>query len=329
MPRSIKETVVEPIPQNQIKEWNALIKETRQVVLQRDVSTFDLVLLAGRVEKKYGENRIGRWAEEACIGFAAAKQYRWLFSKGLDEAFIEKWCRTAKKPNGLSYTLIREVAQFCGSLSSPYALEYLQYAVDHKVGVIGLRGYMLESTAPNDQFSEAEKAFKIALQDKQEHEGFSDGLRYALERIVEEHPESEQVILETVITTAEDIEKLKIKAGIKDDEEARHVGQAKRMLDKLKQHRRWLRENEGELIKAVAYGHEFSDELKAWARYNLEHLEKIKNTEVRTVDSTGIPEHELPSMKKAAKAKPPTVQAPPAKKAAAKKAAAKRPAKKA
>lgn len=274
---------MEPIPQGEVKAWNALIKETREVVLSRDTSVFDLIILAGKVEAKHGEGRIGRWAEEACVGAAAAKQYRWLASKGVDVEFVEKWARSKGNPKGLSYTIVREIAQFCGSLKSIYALEYLQWAVEHHASAIGMRGYMMESTAPDQHKEEAAQSIKMALMDKQEHEGFSDGIRYALEMLVEENPELEDEVLGTVITKAEDIEALKIAAGIKTDVEGNMVEKARRNLNKLKLFRKWLRENKKDLSESIAYGHEFSELLKDYGKYIVQEASVLAETDIPLV----------------------------------------------
>lgn len=282
--RRPKETKVEPIPQDELKEWNELIKETREVVLSRDTSVFDLIILAGKVESKYGESRITRWAEEACVGSAAAKQYRWLASKGVDVAFVEKWVRSPQNKRGLSYTIVREIAQFCGSVKSIYALEYLQWAVDHKTTAIGLRGYMYESTAPNEHKDEAAKSIQMALMDKQEHEGFSDAIRYALEQLVEENPDMEDDVLGTVITKAEDIKALKIAAGLIDDEEGRMVDKARNDLNKLRAFRKWMRENKKRMSESIAYGHEFSEMLRDYGKYISDELKLIVETKTNPVN---------------------------------------------
>lgn len=294
-PTTKSERKVEPIPQAKRKEWNALIRETQEVVNRHDSSVFDLILLAGRVEKEYGEDKLGRWADEAGVSLTAARQYRWLFNKGVDEAFIKKYARSAGKKNGLTYTAIREVVQFCGSATSPYAIEYLDWAVEHKATAVSLRGYMMEDTAPHLHKEEASKSFKLALQDKQEHEGFSDYVKVELEKIIEERPDLEEKILGTVITSPDDFAALKIAAGLLSDKEQHIVDDAKRYGKKLTAMFRWLKDNERDLTQSISYGHELSEDLKFRLAKLDELAKKIGNTEIKEVhfDESSVLDMEL------------------------------------
>ena len=273
------ETIVEPIPREQVKEWNALVRETREVVEQRDKCIFDLILLAGKVQGSYGENRIGRWSEEAQVSLSQARQYAWLYRRGCNEEFVEKWAKTPTKKKGLSYTVIREIAQFCGGLTSDYAEEYLKWAIDHKATASAVRGYMYEITAPQNRQSEAAKDYKLALRDKQEHEGFSDSIRLALEHMVEENPHVEGEVMGTVITNVDDIQKLKLKAGVIPDDEAEMVERAKRYMVKLRSYRKFLLENKADIAKCIENGHEFSADLKGHVDALLRMVNEINEIE--------------------------------------------------
>lgn len=290
-----KETSVQPIPRDQVKAWNALVKETREVVTRRDATQFDLIILAGQVETEYGRDKIGRWAEEACVGINAARQYQWLARAGIDEAFIEKWCRTPDNPRGLSYSVIREIAGFHGSLKSDYALDDLKIAKDKKMTVVQIRGYMLEKTAPHDHKQEAAKSIRMALQDKQEMEGFSNTVKVALEKLVEDNPEIEEAVLKTVITDVEDLHQLKIAAGLETDHEADLVEKSRRAISKLKNYRKWFRENGDFMVESVMYGHELSSDLQAVVKDIHSFCEKIMDAEVpETVDD--LPEDMIEEM---------------------------------
>lgn len=278
MPKRIKETKVEPIPAEDKKAWDTLIKETRAVVARQDHTVFELIILAGKVEKEYGSNKLGRWSDEAHIGFPQAKQYHWLAGKGLDEDFIEKWCKTKGNKKGLSFTVIRDIAQFCGGLQSPYAIEYLQWSVDHKATSVAIQGYMLQVTAPHQHKDEAYAAIKLALRDKQEHEGFSDYVRTVLEGIAEKRPDFEQEILGTVITNEKDLTALKIAAGILGEEEKKLVEEARKAIDRLKKLRRWINQNSDSLTEVISYNHELSQELKHWCIMLSDNLKELGAT---------------------------------------------------
>jgi hypothetical protein len=285
-----KEKPMDPIPKKELPEWNELVEETRKVVNRSDKAQFDLILLAGRVTTKYGENRIKRWADEAGLSHEVARQYKWLAGKGVDQAFITKWARTDRKPNGLPYSVIRAIIGFAGSAKSPYALDYFQWAVDHKATAITIRAYMNEVTAPLNQREEAAKEIKMALLDKQEHEGFSDYLLMALERIVEEHPDAEDAVLGTVIQKAEDLTTLKIAAGIMSDEEEKILHQARSYVRKLKTMHTFLRDNGGAIVETLGYGHEVAPELKMWLTTILEDVAMLANAPVGVFS---VPDEEM------------------------------------
>jgi hypothetical protein len=305
MPRvRSKEKIMDPIPKKQVPEWKKLIADTIKVVNRSDKAQFDLILLAGQVETKYGENRVKRWADEAGIAFEAARQYRWLAHKGVNAAFIAKWARTDRKPNGLSYSVIRKIIGFTGSVKSPYTLEYLEWAVEHKATVVSITAYMNEVNAPHNSREEAAKEIKMALMDKQQHEGFNDYIRTALEQIVEENPETEDQVLATAITSLEDLNALKVAAGILTDEETALVGKAHAYVRKLKNYHNWLRDNKEQLIQSISYGHEVAPEMKHWLEQLVKITTELAETEIATFDSTTVeaPEVPLPSTKKKRKA---------------------------
>lgn len=248
----------QPITEKERPDWDKLISETRKVVALRDKHQFKLILLAGQVTTKYGEDRLGKWAEEAGLSYTTAKQYRWLAKKGIDEAFIEKWVNKHK----LAYSVIREIASNAGSLTSIYALEYLQWAVDHKASVVSIRAYMLEVIAPQNLTQERHKEIKMALADKQEHEGFSDFIKARLEEMVDQYPEAEDAILNTAITKVDDLEALKIAAGVVEAEEQSVVDDAAKLFRKLDGMKKWLLAHREEVINSIKFDHEMSQELK-------------------------------------------------------------------
>lgn len=297
MPRRIKDNKVEPIPTKLRKEWNQLIKDTKEVVARQDATVYELIALAGQVETKYGEKRIERWADEAGISLTSARQYKWLYSKGVTPEFVKKYARTPDNPNGLSYTVIREIAGFAGNLTSPQAKEYLDWAVEHKATAIAIRGYMYESIAPQRGIEEAHKSFKAAIQTKQQAEGFDNYIKSALERIIEEHPELEQKVLETTIVNADDLHKLKVQARILDEEEQKIVDEAKKVLDKLKRFRKYLNEKHDIIKGGIEYGHEWSPELKAYCGMIAEMAKSLSEAEIETLDETNVIELEAPKSK--------------------------------
>lgn len=294
---------MDPIPKKELPAWQKLIADTIKVVNRSDKAQWDLIILAGKVVTQYGENRVGRWADESGLSYESAKQYRWLALKGVNAPFIAKWARTDRKPDGLTYSVIRAIVGFCGSTKSPYALDYLQWAVDHKATPVSIRAYMNETVAPNRGVEEAAKDIKLALADKQEHEGFNDYIRVALEQIVEENPEVEDQVLATAITSVEDLTALKIAAGILTDEETALVGKAHAYVRKLKNYRNWLRDNKEQLVQSITYGHEVAPEMKHWLEELAKLTKEIADTEVGTFDSTTVeaPEVPLPSDQPAVK----------------------------
>ena len=265
---------VEPLSENEKKGWDELIAETKVVVARHDASVFDLVLLAGRVEAKYGEGRLKRWADEAGVGYQSAKQYRWLAGKGVDEAFIEKYA------GKLSFSVIREIAGFTGSVNNKYAIEYLEYAIEHRLSAIAIQGYMLQDTAPHEGKNAAAESLKLAFKTKQEKENFSDQMRDALEKLVEENPHLEGAILNTVITSEKDLDALKIAAGVMNQAEEKLISDSKKALDKLKRFRQWIAYNQDLLNDGISYGHPHSQELKHYANMVGELLIKVGETQL-------------------------------------------------
>lgn len=265
---------VEPLTEDEKKGWDELIAETKIVVARHDSSVFDLILLAGRVESKYGEGRLKRWADEAHVGYQAAKQYRWLAGKGVDEAFIEKYSGKT------SFSVIREVAGFTGGFNNPYGIYYLEYAIEHKLSAIAIQGYMLQDTAPHEGKSAAAESLKLAFKTKQEKEQFSDQMRDALEKLVEENPHLEGAIMGTVITSEKDLDALKIAAGVMNQAEEKLISESKKALDKLKRLRQWIANNQDVLTDGISYGHPHSQELKHYANMIGELLLKIGQAEL-------------------------------------------------
>jgi hypothetical protein len=265
---------VTPIPADERKEWDQIIAQTKEVVATQDATQWQLVLLAGQVQTKYGEQRINRWADESGISDSAAKQYRWLSKKGVDEAFVKKY------GSKLNYSVVREVASFCGAVTSPHAIEYLDYAIKHKCGRVAILGYMLQTTAPHEGKAEAEKSISLALRTKQSRERFDDYILAALEKVAEEHPELEKQILETTITSAKDLEALEVAAGVLKKEEERIVAEGKRQLDKIKRFRQWLMQNQESIENNISYGHEYSQELQHFTQMIGEVFSNIGNTKL-------------------------------------------------
>lgn len=275
---------IAPISKDEKEDWDKLIEKTRTTVDARDKTIFDLIVLAGQVEKKYGENRIGMWADQAGLSWSSAKQYRWLAGKGCGPAFIKKWARTKTNPTGLTFSVIREIASFHGSLASPYALESLEWAVEHKATVIAIRGYMWEFNAPRDKRENATESFKIALKDKQEHEGFSDYVAHELARMVEANPELEDAVLKTAIVGRDDLEKLENAAGVKSAEDEVLLQNAKKQLGKIKRMRDYLVANRSDITKAIETGHELSEPLKDALKYLADDVFNLWTTEVKELD---------------------------------------------
>ncbi len=118
--------------------------------------------------------------------------------------------------------------------------------------------------------------------------------------MVEEHPDMEDDVLGTVITKAEDIEKLKISAGIISDDEGNLVAKARNQVNKLKTMRKWLRDNKKEMVESIEYGHEFSDLLRDYGKYVSEEAATLANTITTQVkiDSSKVQEMDITPPKK-------------------------------
>lgn len=288
MPRGVKVKEIEVITAEEKPEWDKLIEKTKLVVNTQDKSMFDLVILAGQVDKKYGENRVALWADEAGLSFSQAKQYRWMANKGVDAAFVKKWARTKANPDGLSYSVIREVIAFHGSSVSPHAIRSLEWAVEHKATVVGIRGYMLELNAPHRNFEDREEAFRAAMKDKQEHEGFSDFVASKLIELAMEHPAAEEAILSTVIVGRDDMEKLEVAAGVVSGEELEIEREAMKFLRKMRAMKAWFDDNEKLLATSIALGHIHSDELRDAAKYVADAAFNAWNTEAIEYDTDDV-----------------------------------------
>lgn len=279
---------IEPINKDEKEDWDKLIAKSITVVNNRDKSIFDLVVLAGQVEKKYGQNRIGMWADQVGLSWSSAKQYRWLAGKGVGATFIKKWARSKDNPNGLTFAVVREIAGFHGTLKSPYALESLAWAVDHNATVISVRGYMHEFNAPRDKRENATDSFKVALKDKQEHEGFSDHVAIKLAQMVEENPELEDAILRTAIVGKDDLEKLENAAGVKTAEDEFMIAESKKLLGKVKRMRDFLVANRSAIERNISEGHELSEPLKDALKYLADTTFEAWNTEVKELDVSTV-----------------------------------------
>lgn len=284
---------LEPIKKEERKEWDALIKKTQTVVNAQDRNTWELVLLAGEVENTYGSGRLALWADAAGLSYSQAKQFRWLSNKGVDRDFINKWTRSSKNPRGLSYSVIREVLNLCGNAKSPYAIQYLEWAVEHKATVVSVRAYILELNAPHRKGELGAESVKMALKDKQEHEGFSDFIAQKLGEIIEEYPQAEEKILATVITNSDDLKRLEVAAGILTDEDEALMAEGQRFLRKLKNMRQWLLENERQLSISIATGHLASDEVRDALRYLSGDAGRIAQTPITEFDDSDIPVVEI------------------------------------
>jgi hypothetical protein len=91
MRKKIMEEPFEPIPEKERAEWDKLIKQGKALVAARDKSIWKLVLIAGKVEGKYGEGRVKRFADEIGLSLRTMHEYRWLNRAGVDEAFVAEY----------------------------------------------------------------------------------------------------------------------------------------------------------------------------------------------------------------------------------------------
>lgn len=264
--RKVVEDPFEPIPKDAQKDWDKLVREGKTLVTSRDKAIWKLILLSGQVEKKYGENRVQRFADEIGLSLRTMHQYRWMNRVGVDSEFIEKWSH-------LTYTVVREILRHTGKVSNPSTEYFLTYASERKVTVRAMQAFMIETAAPDRMRERAAESIKMALQDKQENEGFSDYLKVQLEKIAEEHPELEDTILRTAIVDIDDFRELKIAAGLATDSEEKMEGQAKYQTDKLKKYYTHLLTIKNDLRQHLEYGHEKADEL----RFQLIRLRDVVN----------------------------------------------------
>ena len=278
MPKS-KVKMMDPIPEEELEEWNDLVQRSRAIVASVDKGHIQLVLIAAEVETKYGESRLQRWAEDIGISYRQARKYKALARKKLDKDFIHKWLNTPEKREALSFSIIQEIAGHCGgSLQTEYAEEYLQWAIDHRATVSSIRGYMMEIITPDRHFEDTAAEIKFEMGIKQDFEGFSDSIRHDLEKLVEEHPELRPAIENNVIQTREDYEELLVRAGekITHDEEAERF--ANHTITKLKRWRNEVRTLKAEAKLHIATGQIMSDELVLHAKNLREELDDLINT---------------------------------------------------
>ena len=180
----------EPIPKGDVAEWNKLVKQGKALVIQRDKSIWKLVLLSGTICKKYGEGRVKRFADEIGLSARTIYEYAWMNRAGADEQFVTQW-------HHLSYSLVREVLKHTGKVSNPSTEYFLTYADQSKISVRAMVAFMLDTVAPDRMRERASETIKMALQDKQENEGFSDYIKIELEKLAEANPELEDAILRT------------------------------------------------------------------------------------------------------------------------------------
>lgn len=277
MPRSKKKLEIHdfaPIPEELKKEWTALVNRGKEIVARSDTVQYELIFLFGTVESSYGDQTIARFADEIGINKQTGYTYRKLWKMGVDEKFIEKW-------GGLGYSMIREILFFTGKVANPATQFFLNYAEEHKMSVRAMQAYLLDTTARDRAGDIVEKEMKLALQSKQEMEGFSDVIRYELERITEEHPELEDEILQAKIMTADDVNRLKIGAGILTDDEETLVTEGKRYVDKIKRSSRWFMDNKTDLVRSIEYGHEFSDDIRFSIEKMIKMLSEVAETKTR------------------------------------------------
>lgn len=267
-----------PIPDGEIAEWNRLIKKGKTLVGRRDKSIWELIVLTGEVQTKYGENRMKRFADEIDLSVKTLYTYRWLARVGVDKQFIEEWT-----PN-LSYSMIREILRHTGRVDAPATRHFLEYAKDRKITVRAMTAYMLETVAPDQYRERVGEEMRLALMHKQEAEGFDDYIRHQLEKLVEEQPEIAEVVMKHSIVSTDDFERLKIEAGIATDEEVAMEAQAKRAADKIKRYYRHLNETKATLKEHLAYGHLNSDELRLQLQKLKEIAEDILSVEQRQID---------------------------------------------
>lgn len=255
MKKKVMEDPFEPIPENDKGEWEKLVKQGKTLVAARDKNIWKLVLLSGKVQTKYGHGRLQRFSDEIGLSLRTMSEYRWLNRAGVDEKFIETW-------NGLSYSLIREVLRHTGKVANPTTAEFLTYAKERNITTRAMQAFMMDTVSPDRGRERAAETITMALQDKQENEGFSDYVKAQLEVLAEEHPELENTILRTAIVDIDDFQQLKIAAGLATDDEEKMVGQARYQTDKVKKYYKHLLSIKQDLVRHLEYGHENADDLR-------------------------------------------------------------------
>ncbi len=278
----------EPIPEKDRAEWDRLIKQGKTLVTARDKAIWKLVFLAGKVEGKYGEGRIKRFADEIGLSSKTLYEYSWLNRAGVNEEFIKQY-------SALSYSLIREVLRHTGKVENPTTEYFLKYAQERKITVRAMQAFMMETVAPDQMRERAAETIKMALQDKQEAEGFSDYIKTALEQIAEEHPELEDQILRTAIVDVGDLQDLKIAAGISTDDEEKMAGQAKYQMEKVKSYYRHLVSIKQDLIRHLENGHENADDLRFQLSRVRDIVSEILETEFKPLDLPAGSVEEVPT----------------------------------
>jgi uncharacterized protein YlaN (UPF0358 family) len=252
-----------PIPEETKKEWNALVAQGIKIVARQDSTQFDLVLLFGKVETAYGQETIKRFSDEIGLSYKTGYTYRKLFQMGVDQEFIAEW-------KEVGFSVIREILFFCGRASLDQTQYFLNYAKEHRMSVRAIQAYMMDTSARNNAREVAEVEIKQILQSKQDMEGFSDIIKFELERLAESHPELTDEITDTQFLSTEDVVNLKMKAGILTDDEVSMVETSKRLVEKLKQFKRHFSERKPDYVANIAYGHEHSDDIRF-------HLEGLRN----------------------------------------------------
>lgn len=255
---------LEPIPEDQREQWNTLVEKGRALVKENDSTIWQLVLLTGEIQTEYGLNKVERFGDEIGLARRTVFRYRWLNKAGIDEEFINKWSGL------LNYSVILEILQHTGRISAPSTNYFLDYAVEHKMSARAMRVYMLDTIAPNNEREQVGQDIKLAIQDKQDYEGFSDYVKYQLEAIAEEFPEAAETLLRTAVINTDDLEELKIKAGILSDDEEKMVRQATYQSNKIRRYYRHLQDIKGDLVDHLEAGLEGSEELRL-------HLTKLKD----------------------------------------------------
>lgn len=275
--RKVRSEEFAPIPEDQLPKWNALIKKGQALVKRHDKAIWELILLVGEVKTTYGDSQIKRFADEIDMSARTVYEYQWMSRSGVDKKFVEEW------GNVLSFTMVRAIMRHTGRLDNPASAHFLNYAKERKISVRAMEAYMLATIAPDQYKETVGEEMRLALQHKQEAEGFDDYIRAQLERLVEEEPQMADIVMKHAVVDTRDLEKLKVQAGIATDDELTMVAQAKRQSDKVKRFHRSLNEQKNVLKEHLAYGHENSDELRLHLEKLKEIAEEILETEERQI----------------------------------------------